>query len=411
MEKLSYPKQKIKVLLLENIHPKAVQIFQEDGFTNVEHLDRSLNDTALIAKIKEAHVVGIRSGTSLTKEVLNQCNKLLAIGCFCIGTDRVDLHASLLKGIPVFNDPHSNSRSVAELVIGLCIGLMRDLFNKNASAHAGEWKKRSEGAHELRGKILGIIGYGRIGSQLSILAEAMGMQVIYYDIEQKLSLGNVKPMQLEELLRTADVVSLHVPETRLTQNLINKEKLGLLKKTAFLINTSRGRVVDLDALAACLEKKAIQGAAIDVFSNEPANSTIPFISPLQKLNNAILTPHIGGATEEAQENIAQAVSQKLIYFINRGGTEGSVNFPSLSLSPNNETHRILHIHENKPQMLSQINKIIADREINILGQYLKTNEEVGYVVLDIQKRNQEDTHALQEALKEIKGTIRVRILY
>lgn len=412
METLSYPKNKIKVVLLENIHPRAVEIFHDEGFTNLEHLGSALKDEELISKIKDAHLVGIRSGTHITKDVLSHCNKLLSIGCFCIGTNQVDLQESLLKGIPVFNDPHSNSRSVAELVIGLCVVLMRDLFTKNAAAHAGLWKKKAEGSHELRGKVLGIVGYGRIGSQLSVLAESMGMQVVYYDIEQKLSLGNAKPLpSLEELLGMSDVVTLHVPETNLTRNMMNRERLGLLKKTAFLINTSRGKVVDLEALADILDKKAFRGAAIDVFSSEPADNTVPFKNPLQKLENVILTPHIGGATEEAQENIALAVSQKLIHFVNRGSTEGSVNFPALSLSPNEETHRILHIHENRPGMLSQINKIFADRGINILSQYLKTNQDVGYVVFDVEIQNQEDTDTLIDALKQIKGTIRVRILY
>lgn len=409
MRTLSHPKSKIKVVLLENIHPRAAEIFQHDGFTHVDCLTSALNGQELISKIHDAHVVGIRSGTHITQEVLSHCSKLLTIGCFCIGTNQVDQHTALLNGIAVFNDPHSNSRSVAELVICLAIALYRDLFNKNASAHTGKWNKVSAGAHEIRGKTLGIVGYGRIGSQVSILAEAMGMQVFYYDVEQRLSLGNVKPLKsLEEILAISDIVTLHVPETPLTRNMMNEKRLALMKKGAFLINTSRGKVVDNIALAKVLRNNGIAGAAVDVFQEEPADSTIPFVNPLQGLKNVVLTPHIGGATEEAQENIALAVSHKLIHFINRGSTEGSTNFPALSLSANENSHRILHVHQNVPGMLSQINRIFADRGINILTQYLKTNEEVGYVVFDIEKTS---ATGLVDELKRIKGTIRARILY
>lgn len=405
----SYPKSKIKVVLLEDIHPKAVEIFKEEGFTHLEHLPGALSHQELLDKIHEAHVVGIRSATQLTKAVLDHCPKLLTIGCFCIGTNQVDLQEALLKGIPVFNDPHSNTRSVAELIIGLCIILMRDIFSKSQAAHAGQWKKMSKGAHEVRGKILGIVGYGRIGTQVSVLAESLGMQVYYYDIERKLSLGNAKPLAtLDELLSLSDIVTLHVPETPLTLNMINAKKLRLMKKSAYLINTSRGKVVDIGALADALTKNEIRGAAIDVFQEEPKNKTMPFVNPLQKLDNVILTPHIGGATEEAQENIALSMSRKLIDFINRGSTEGAANFPSLSLPPNEDAHRILHIHQNQPGMLMHINKVLADRGINILGQYLRTTPEVGYVVLDIEKEYKDH---LAEHLKTIKGTIRVRILY
>ena len=353
METLSYPKSKIKIVLLESIHPRAVDLFHEDGYSHVETFASALNGKELIEHIHNAHVIGIRSATHINKEILSQCPKLLSIGCFCIGTNQVDTQDALLKGIPVFNDPHSNSRSVAELVIGLCVVLMRDLFNKNAAAHAGMWNKVSKGAHELRGKTLGIIGYGRIGSQVSILAEAMGMQVHYYDIEQKLGIGNVRRiLNLEELLSHSDIITLHVPETPLTMNMINAERLRLMKKNAYLINTSRGKVVDNEALAEALSSKIIRGAAIDVFQKEPSGTSELFKNPLQKLENVILTPHIGGATEEAQENIATGVSQRLINYINRGATEGSVNFPMLSLPPNENSHRILHIHENKPGMLS-----------------------------------------------------------
>lgn len=409
MAELSYPKHKMKVVLLEDIHPKAVGAFIEDGFTDVEHLPSALSGEELIQHIGNARILGIRSGTHLTKEVIGQCPKLLAIGCFCIGTNQVDLMEALMQGIPVFNDPHSNTRSVAELIIGLCIVLMRDLFNKNAAAHVGEWKKSARGSHELRGRRLGIVGYGRIGSQVSVLAEGMGMQVYYYDIERKLSLGNARPVgSLEELLSVADIVSLHVPETELTRKMIQKPQLAMMKKSAYLINTSRGSVVDNEALAEALRHGVIRGASVDVFLKEPEDSATPFVNPLQKLENVILTPHIGGATEEAQENIAIAISQKLIYYVNRGSTEGAANFPSLSLPPNENSHRILHIHENIPGMLSQINTIMGERKINIVGQYLRTTPEVGYVVLDIAKGYKND---LIEALKAIPGTIRARILY
>lgn len=409
MDEFSYPKEKIKIVLLENIHPKAAQIFQSDGYTQLQCLKSALKGPELLGHIHDAHLLGIRSGTHITQDILNHCPKLLGIGCFCIGTNQVDLQAASLKGIPVFNDPHSNTRSVAELVIGLCISLFRDLFNKNAAAHAGLWNKMSSGAHEIRGKVLGIIGYGRIGSQVSIMAESLGMQVCYYDIEPKLEIGNIKRMSsLDELLAFSDIVTLHVPETPMTHHLISYERLKKMKKSAYLINTSRGKVVDLDALADFLRRKDIKGAAVDVFQEEPADSTMPFESPLQKLENAVLTPHIGGLTEEAQENIALAVSQKLLYFINRGSTEGATNFPGLSLPPNENTHRILHIHQNIPGMLSQINKVFADRNMNILAQYLKTTQDVGYVVSDIEKTERD--HLIDD-LKKIKGTIRARILY
>lgn len=409
MDELSFPKSKIKVVLLENIHPKAIQIFQDEGFTNIEYLKASLKLPEIYEHVHNAHILGIRSGTHIDKEILNHCSKLLAIGCYCIGTDQVDLHEAMLHGIPVFNDPHSNTRSVAEMIIGLCIVLLRDLFNKNIAAHGGKWKKVSEGVHEMRGKILGIVGYGHIGSQVSILAESMGMQVFYYDIEPKQSIGNAKRLStLEELLAISDIVTLHIPETPATQNIMNQDRLKRMKKSAYLINTSRGNILDVEALAAMLRDKSIRGAAIDVFPNEPLNNAVSFKSPLQNLDNVILTPHIGGATEEAQESIALSVSQKLIYFINRGSSEGATNFPGLSLLPNENTHRILHVHQNIPGMLSQINKIFADRGINILAQYLKTTHEIGYVVFDIEKQY---TNHLIEVLKSIPGTIRARILY
>ena len=409
MATLSYPKSKIKVLLLENIHENAMETFKENGFTNVELIKSALSPEELIGQIQDAHILGIRSGTHVRKEALAKSPKLLALGCFCIGTNQVDLQEAMIRGIPVFNDPHSSTRSVAEMVICLAIALLRGIFPKNAAAHAGKWNKLTAGAHEVRGKTLGIVGYGRIGSQVSILAESLGMHVIYYDIEKKLSIGNSKPVAtLEALLSNSDIVSLHVPETPLTKNLINREKLKLFKKTAFLINTSRGNVVEIQALAELLSKKEIKGAAVDVFPREPHDNTIPFVTPLQGLENVIMTPHVGGATEEAQENIAVTVALKLIHFVDRGSTEGSPNFPELTLNPNQNSHRILHIHRNIPGILSQINKILADKNINILAQYLRTNKDIGYVVFDIQKDYRDH---LIDALQNIEGTIRARILY
>jgi D-3-phosphoglycerate dehydrogenase len=401
--------EKIKVVLFENIHPNAVKLYHDNGYTEVETHTRAMNSKDLIKHIHDAHVVGIRSATHIGKEVLDHCKNLMAIGCYCIGTDQVQLREAMIRGIPVFNDPHSNTRSVAEMVIGLCIMLMRDLFSKNSAAHAGEWRKVAAGSHEVRGKKLGIVGYGRIGSQVAILAEALGMQVSYFDIEQKLALGNVKSVRtLEELLKTSDIVTLHVPDTSKTLNMMNRDHLKLLKKHAYLINTSRGKVVDNEALAEMLRNKEIKGAAVDVFPKEPSGGHETFENPLRNLENAILTPHVGGATEEAQENIAAAVSQKLISFVNRGTTEGATNFPMISLPPHEGANRILHVHENIPGMLSQVNKIFADRKINILSQYLQTNQDIGYVVFDIQKDHY--AHLVQD-LKAIKGTLRTRILY
>jgi D-3-phosphoglycerate dehydrogenase len=409
MEKLSYPKDKIQIVLAENIHPQAVDVFHENGYTNIKTLKHALSPDELRQIASETHVLGIRSGTHLRKETFPHFTKLLTVGCFCIGTNQVDLHAAMVQGIPIFNDPHSSTRSVAEMTIGLIISLLRDLYAKSNDAHAGRWHKFTEGSHEIRGKTLGIVGYGRIGSQVSILAESLGMRVLYYDIEKKLSMGNAKSVPtLEELISHADVVTLHVPETKQTKNLIGKEQLKLFKKGGYLINTSRGNVVDIQALDEALESKKLKGAAVDVYPKEPEDSTVPFVNPLQRHPHVIMTPHIGGATVEAQESIAISVAQKVIYFLDRGSTEGSPNFPQLSLSPNEQTHRILHIHNNIPGMLSQINTKLAEKNINIIAQYLQTNAEIGYVVFDIQKA--ESKNLLKE-LQGIEGTIRARILY
>lgn len=403
------PKDKIKILLLEGIHPVGVEKLKEAGFAHIERLDGALQDVALIQKLKDVDLVGIRSNTHLTSKVLKACAHLTAIGCFCIGVNQVDLEAASHLGIPVFNDPYSNTRSVAEMVIALSIILMRDLFTKSIAAQRGEWRKVTEGAHEVRGKTIGIIGYGHVGTQVSLLAEALGMSVIYYDIEMKLPLGNAKStVSLEELIKKSDIVTLHVPETKETLKLINKERLALFKKGSYLINTSRGKVIDLDALHESLESGSIRGAAVDVFYDEPKTHSDPFITSLQKLPNVILTPHVGGATEEAQEMIALNVAQKLAYFYERGSSEGAVNFPELALPPNKNTHRILHIHRNIPGVLSEINTLFGSKGINIVGQYLKTIHDIGYVVFDIEKTSYK---GLEEDLGKIKGTIRTRVLY
>jgi len=386
-----------------------MEAFLADGYDNITHLSSTFKDEELIDLIHDASIIGIRSNTKLNCAVLQKCNRMLAIGCFCIGTNQVDLQSALLKGIPVFYDPHSNTRSVAELVIGLSIALMRDLMTKNRKMHNGEWHKSSEHARELRGKIMGIVGYGSIGSQVSTLCESLGMQVLYYDIERKLSMGNAKAVDsLDELLSLSDIVTLHVPETELTKNLLDARCLSLMKPNAFLLNTSRGKVVDYDALAEVLKNKTIRGAGLDVFQEEPKDTLSSFKNQFQGLDNVILTPHIGGLTEEAQERIAGCVAHKLIDFINRGTVEGAANFPNLSLAPNKETHRILHIHENTPGILMEINKFFAEKKINILAQHLRTTEQIGYVVFDIEKGYKEP---LIESLKAIKGTIRARILY
>lgn len=409
MGKLSYPKNKINILLAENIHPSAIAVFNEHGYTNIKSIKHALTPKELTEQAADAHVLGIRSGTHVRKDSLIHLKKLLTLGCFCIGTNQVDLHEAMIEGVPVFNDPHSSTRSVAEMTIGLIIALLRDLYTKSNAAHSGKWNKLTEGSHEIRGKTLGIVGYGRIGSQVSILAESLGMRILYYDIEKKLAMGNAKAVAtLEELIGLSDVVTLHVPETAHTKNLIRKKELSLFKPSAHLINTSRGNVVDINALDEALENKKLKAAAVDVYPQEPADSTVPFVNPLQKHANVIMTPHIGGATMEAQEGIAVSVAQKLIYFLDRGSTEGSPNFPQLSLHPNENANRILHIHNNVPGMLSQINTILAEKNINILAQHLQTNPEIGYVVLDIEKGDSAD---LLKDLQGIKGTIRTRVLY
>lgn len=408
-EKTSYPKEKIRVLFLENISDLAVKGFQQQGYVKVEKITKALTEDELVKEIKDVHILGIRSKTQITARVLEAATKLQAIGCFCIGVNQVDLKAATRKGVVVFNAPYSNTRSVAELVIGLAIMLIRRIPDKNKAAHEGIWMKDAKGSFELRGKTLGIIGYGNIGSQVSVLAEALGMKVIFYDVETKLPLGNASDGKtLKEVLGKADVITLHVPETSQTKNIINKTTLKYVKKGAILINYARGEVVDLDALRKAIVEEQIGGAAIDVFPWEPEKNGDRFQSPLQDLPNVILTPHIGGSTEEAQQNIGQDVSVKLLNYLEKGITFGSHTVPALALPPQEGSHRILHIHRNVPGVLSAINTQLSKHNINIVGQYLKTNEEIGYVVLDVDKKLSAQA---QQLLREVKETIKVRLLY
>ncbi|RBL87968.1 phosphoglycerate dehydrogenase [Chitinophaga flava] len=404
----SYPKEKISILLLENISDAAVAEFTSAGYS-VRKMAGALGEDELINEIKDVHLLGIRSKTQVTRKVLEAARKLQAIGCFCIGTNQVDLKAATENGVAVFNAPYSNTRSVAELVIGLSIVLIRRIVDKNAAAHNGIWMKEAKGSYELRGKTLGIVGYGNIGSQVSVLAEGMGMNVMYYDAETKLPLGNaVQQRSLKELFEQADIISLHVPSNRSTENMINQETLSYVKKGAIFLNYARGEVVDLEALKEALESGQLSGAAVDVFPVEPEKNGAAFSTPLQKLSNVILTPHIGGSTEEAQHNIGLDVSSKLLNYLEKGASFGSHTVPALSVPPIENTHRILHVHQNVPGVLSAINTALSENKINILGQYLKTNDQIGYVVLDV------DTQLSQEALtllKDVKHTIKARLLY
>jgi len=405
----SYPKDRIKVLFLENISDKAVQYFKQQGYADVKKVAGALSEEELIKVIKDVHILGIRSKTFISKKVLDSAKKLQAIGCFCIGVNQVDLKACKQKGIAVFNAPYSNTRSVAELVIGASIFLIRKILDKNKAAHNGIWNKEAKGSFELRGKTMGIIGYGNIGTQLSVMAEAMGMRVQFYDIETKLPLGNAQARKsIKEIASSSDIISLHVPETNQTKNLINKEIIKHFKSGSILVNYARGEVVDLDALAEAIKEKHIAGAAIDVFPVEPEKNGDAFKTPLQGLSNVLLTPHIGGSTEEAQENIGEDVSIKLYQYLERGVSNGSHTIPSLSLPPVDGAHRILHIHKNVPGVLGAINTLLSKNKINIVGQYLKTNDEIGYVVLDVDSKLSKQAMAL---LKEVKETIKVRMLY
>ncbi|WP_428266572.1 phosphoglycerate dehydrogenase [Haliangium sp.] len=407
-EHLSFPKEKIKILLFEGIHESAVDSFQAQGYTEVERLTTALSGDELTAALDGVYMVGVRSRTHLTREVLEAANRLMAVGCFCIGTNQVDLRAAAERGIPVFNAPHSNTRSVAELVIAEMVMLLRGLGDKNTAAHQGRWLKSAKGAYELRGKTLGIVGYGHIGSQVSILAEAMGMRVLYVDVLPKLPMGNAVQLDsLEDLLAQSDFVSLHVPQDPATVNLIDAARLGQMRAGSYLINASRGTVVDVDALADSLRQGHLAGAAIDVFPREPASLEQPFESPLQGLSNVILTPHIGGSTQEAQRNIGREVASKLTAYSDQGGSVGAVNFPELSLAPHQDAHRLLHIHRNQPGVLAAINRALAATEVNILGQHLQTTPEIGYVVTDVDRACAD----LREELASLPGTLRFRVLY
>ena len=405
----SYPKEKINILLLENISDTAVKFFKDNGYTSVKKVTGALSEEDLIREIKDVHLLGIRSKSQITPRVLDAAKKLQAIGCFCIGVNQVDLKYAKQQGVAVFNAPYSNTRSVAELVIGLSILLIRRIVDKNKAAHEGVWLKDAKGSYELRGKTLGIIGYGNIGTQVSILAEALGMHVIFYDTITKLPLGNAMARKtLKEVVSQADVITLHVPETASTKNLINKNVIKNFKKGSILINYARGEVVDLEALSKALQEGQLSGAAIDVYPWEPEKNGDKFTTPLQGLPNVILTPHIGGSTEEAQQNIGEDVSNKMFQYLEMGGSIGSHTVPPLSLPLQEGAHRILHIHRNVPGILSAINTTLSNNKINILGQYLKTNEEIGYVVLDIDKKL---SNTAVQLLKEVKDTIKVRLLY
>ena len=405
----SYPKEKINILFLENISDTAVQKFLAAGYVSVKKISAALSEDELINEIKNVHLLGIRSKTQITKNVLAHADKLQAIGCFCIGVNQVDLAAATKKGVTVFNAPYSNTRSVAELVIASSIMLIRKIPDKNKSAHEGIWLKDSKGSFELRGKTLGIIGYGNIGSQVSVLAESLGMKVIFYDAETKMPLGNADDKKtLEGVVSEADVITLHVPESNSTKNLINKNILKHFKKNSILINYARGEVVDLNALHQFLKAGHLSGAAIDVYPLEPEKNGDAFSTPLQGLANVILTPHIGGSTEEAQQNIGEDVSNKLFNYLEKGITTGSHTVPALSLPPQEGTHRILHIHNNVPGVLSEINTQLSKHKINILAQYLKTNDKIGYVVLDVDKGLSKEA---LELLREVKESIKVRLLY
>jgi D-3-phosphoglycerate dehydrogenase len=409
MSKVSLPKEKIKILLLEGVHQSAVETLENNGYFNIEYLKTSLPEDELIEKIKDVHFVGIRSRTQITQNVVDAAKKLVAVGCFCIGTNQVDLNATQVRGIPVFNAPFSNTRSVAELVLGQIIVLLRGIPEKNAKAHRGEWIKSALGSYEARGKTLGIIGYGHIGTQLSILAEHLGMKVQFFDIEDKLVLGNAMQVKsMQELLATSDVVTLHVPETQETKNMIGADQLVKMKKGAILINASRGTVIDVEALVETLNEGKLAGAAIDVFPVEPKSNEEEFISPLRAFDNVILTPHVGGSTQEAQQNIGIEVAGKLAKYSDNGSTLSAVNFPEVSLPEHTVRSRLLHIHKNAPGVLTQINQAFAEQEINIAAQYLQTNENIGYVVIDVETDMAE---AAFEQLLAISGTIKTRILH
>lgn len=396
----------MKVLLLENIHPSAIHLFKKNGFQKIEVVKGAISEKELIKKIKDVSLLGLRSKTQLTKNVLENASNLIAAGAFCIGTNQIDLKTATERGVAIFNSPFSNTRSVAELVIGLCISLLRRIPEKNNAAHKGIWLKESDGCFELRGKTLGIIGYGHIGSQVSVLAESMGMKVVFYDVINKLALGNAASCKsLDELLKKSDVISLHVPGNAETKSLINSSRIKKMKKGVHIINLSRGDVLDLVAVKQAIISNHIAGLAVDVFPEEPKTNKDKFISPLQHLPNTILTPHIGGSTVEAQEAIGIDVAEKLINYSKSGSSLGSLTIPEINLPIINHTHRILHIHQNVPGVLSEVNGVLSRIKVNILGQYLQTNNNIGYVALEIDKKVDQK---LMRELQNVKNTIRTR---
>lgn len=409
MSQFSLDKSKIRFLLLEGVHKNALDVLSSNGYTNIEYLRGALDEDALIAKIKDAHFVGIRSRTQLTEKVFAAANKLIAVGCFCIGTNQVNLKAAMQRGIPVFNAPYSNTRSVAELVLGELILLLRGIPEKNFLVHRGGWSKSAEGSYEARGKTLGIVGYGSIGSQLSVLAESLGMQVIYYDVVTKLPLGNARQVTtIDELYATADVVTLHVPELPSTKNMVGAAEFAKMKKGAIFINAARGTCVDIEALADAIKSKQLNGAAIDVFPKEPKANDEEFMSALRGLENVILTPHIGGSTLEAQANIGLEVAEKFARYSDTGATITAVNFPEVSVPQSAGKHRLLHIHNNVPGVLSKVNLVFAENGINISAQSLMTNDSIGYLVMDV---DAEYSDLALAKLQQVEGTIRTRVLF
>tara|TARA_R110001592_G_scaffold363043_1_gene679687 strand:- start:174621 stop:175850 length:1230 start_codon:yes stop_codon:yes gene_type:complete len=409
MAQESLEKSKIRILLLEGVHPSAVETLQNAGYHNIELHQKALPPEELKRAISDAHFVGIRSRTQLTADIFESARKLVAVGCFCIGTNQVDLAAATKKGIVVFNAPFSNTRSVAELVIAEAILLLRGVAEKNAKAHRGEWQKSAANSFEIRGKTLGIIGYGNIGMQLGVIAEGLGMRVQFFDVVNKLPLGNARQIaSLTQLLNSSDVVSLHVPENRSTQNMMASAQLAEMKPGSILINASRGTVVDIDALAEQLKSGKLGGAAIDVFPVEPRSNEEEFVSPLRQFDNTFLTPHIGGSTIEAQQNIGTEVAEKLARYSDNGTSISSVNFPEVALPEHAGSHRLLHIHHNIPGIMGAINRVFSDNNVNVVAQFLQTNESVGYVVIDI---NAEYSDMALARLAGIEGTIRCRVLF
>ena len=405
----SFDKSKLKILLLEGVHSSAERIFRDAGYQNIETVKTALTGEELKSRLEGVYFLGIRSRATLTRDIFEAADKLVAVGCYCIGTNQVDLTAATEHGVVVFNAPYSNTRSVAELVLAEAILLLRGIPEKNAKVHRGDWAKTANDSFEIRGKTLGIVGYGSIGSQLSVLAEGLGMRVIFYDVVSKLPLGNASQIpSLEALLGQADIVTLHVPDLPSTRNLIDQERISQMKPKSILINASRGTVVDIDALTKALADSHLLGTAIDVFPVEPKSNNDEFLSPLRGFDNAILTPHIGGSTQEAQENIGVEVAEKLVRYSDNGSTLTSVNFPEVALPPHPNHHRVLHVHENRPGVLSAINTVFAENQINIGSQFLQTSDKIGYVVIDVDR---DYSDVALEKLSEIEGTIRCRVLF